>query len=113
MLDEAVFEEKRLFFGSGYEKIQVCNAPHEKPYRVTAVTFVYIRANAGTEILGLANVDHRLLGVAHEITAGTRGHGGNVELCQEFLGRGLRRFHDLEGIPVYRTCDVCRVHTRE
>ncbi|HIA46568.1 MAG TPA: DUF1592 domain-containing protein, partial [Candidatus Hydrogenedentes bacterium] len=55
LLNQAVFEQQRLFFIRRYQKINMCNTPHQKLHAISAVLIVDIRPDTVPQVLSLPN----------------------------------------------------------
>jgi hypothetical protein len=70
LLDQVIFKNERLFLGFRKYKVDVGNMSHQIFRICPVIPFpLEIASYPMPEILGLANINHLMLGVLHEINA--------------------------------------------
>ena len=88
LLDEVVFEGEGFALVGDGDVFDVDGLAHERAgLGVRLVGFEEVGADAGAEVLGLADVDDLALGVLVEVAAGAGGQG--ADFCEEIHGAAV------------------------
>ena len=78
LLDQVGFERQRLGLVADQDVFQINGLAHQRArFGVGLRRLQQVRANARAQVLGLAHVDHRALGVLVEVDAGLRGQSAD------------------------------------
>ena len=103
-LDQVLLQVERLHLGRGDDHLDLLDALEQPVEPEPAVPAAKVRAHAGPEGLGLADVEHGALGVAEEVDARLRREPLQLRLDALLAGGCHRRRHvrvSLAGHPRY------------